>query len=202
MDDNMIKLAGVLIQPPIFSHESHGVKFFQFTLSVNRLSGAADIVRIQAPQPLVTDDEFQANTPVSVVGHLRSFNNKSGVGNRLVLSVLARELKTGNDGYVNSLTLTGTLCKPPTYRKTPLGREICDLLLAVSRYHGRSDYLPCIAWGTHARSCSELKTGDRVNVKGRLQSREYTKTEDGIEVIKTAFEISASEIIPITAQSE
>lgn len=202
MDDNMIKLAGTLIHQPVFSHESHGVKFYQFILSVNRLSGAADIVRVQVPQPLISGDDLQADTPVSVVGHLRSFNNKSGVGNRLVLSVLAREIKIGNDGHVNALTLTGALCKPPTYRKTPLGREICDLLIAVSRYHGRSDYLPCIAWGTHARSCSELKTGDRVNIKGRLQSREYSKIEDGIEVIKTAFEISASEIIPLENDNE
>jgi len=200
MDDNMIKLAGKLSKPPIFSHESHGVKFYQLMLSVKRLSGAADTIRVQAQQALIGELGIEEeNIPVSVIGHLRSFNNKSGIGSRLVLYVLARELKISNeeDGHVNILKITGTLCKPPTYRKTPLGREICDLLIAVSRYHGRSDYLPCIAWGTHARSCAELKTGDRVNINGRLQSREYTKIENGVEVIKTAFEVSASEIIPV-----
>jgi primosomal replication protein N len=199
MDNNMIKLAGKLNGPPVFSHESHGVKFYQLTLCVNRLSGAADTIRVQAQQALIGELGIEEqDIPINIIGHLRSFNNKSGIGNRLVLYVLARELKIGNeeDCHINTLKLTGTLCKPPTYRKTPLGREICDLLIAVSRYHGRSDYLPCIAWGTHARGCAELKIGDRVDIKGRLQSREYTKIENGIEVIKTAFEVSASEIIP------
>ncbi|MCL2080667.1 MAG: single-stranded DNA-binding protein [Oscillospiraceae bacterium] len=200
MDDNMIKLTGIPTGPPVFSHESHGVKFYRLALGVKRLSGAEDTINIQAQQALTAALEPDLDgSPLSVAGHLRSFNNKSGVGSKLVLYVLAREILTADaaEPHINALKLTGTLCKNPIYRKTPLGREICDLLIAVSRYHGRSDYLPCIAWGTHARGCAELKTGDRVAVKGRLQSREYTKLENGAGATKTAFEVSASEILPI-----
>lgn len=194
MDDNTIKLAGVLDSLPIFSHEAHGTRFYMLSLRISRLSGVTDMLRVQTPEELLRELEPHVDMPLTVMGHLRSFNNKTGVGNRLVLSVLAKELRQGHEGHVNALSLTGTLCKTPTYRKTPLGREICDLLLAVSRYHGRSDYLPCITWGASARSCAGLKTGDRVSIKGRLQSREYTKLENGVEMVKTAFEISVSEI--------
>ena len=52
---------------------------------------------------------------------------------------------------MNRIRLSGVLCKPPTLRCTPLGREICDIILAVNRRYGRADYLPLIAWGTVAR---------------------------------------------------
>jgi primosomal replication protein N len=165
-----------------------------FAIRVSRLSGVTDVLRIQTPEELTKAFEMNIDMPLTIGGHLRSFNNKSGVGSRLVLSVLAREMHPGHDGHANVLALTGTLCKTPTYRKTPLGREICDLLIAVSRGRGRSDYLPCITWGAAARGCAGMKTGDRVSLKGRLQSREYTKLENGIETMKTAFEISVSEI--------
>ncbi|MCL1820836.1 MAG: single-stranded DNA-binding protein [Oscillospiraceae bacterium] len=196
MDDNIIKLAGVLTERPVFSHESHNLKFYRLLMAINRLSGAADTLRVQAAQPLIEGLELTEGTYLCVSGHLRSFNNKSGIGSKLILSVLARDLAFGEAEieHVNALRITGTLCKQPTYRKTPLGREICDLLIAVSRYHGRSDYLPCIAWGVHARTGAELNTGDRVAIKGRLQSREYTKIDNGIETVKTAFEISATDI--------
>jgi hypothetical protein len=200
MDDNMIKLVGTLNETPIFSHESHEVKFYRLTLRVSRLSGAEDVIHVQAPQTLLDGFSLPDNPTLCIIGHLRSFNNKSGVGNKLVLSVLARDIRPADsdDEHSNSLKITGTLCKEPTYRKTPLGREICDLLIAVSRYHGRSDYLPCIAWGAYARAGADFHIGDRVGIKGRLQSREYIKIENGIETTKTAFEISASEITAIT----
>lgn len=194
MDENMIQLAGTLVSPPTLSHESHGQQFYQITLATKRLSGTPDILKVQFPITLLEETKLTAGGPVGVKGHIRSYNNKSGVGSRLVLSVLAKTLTNTPGADLNLLALTGTLCKTPIYRKTPLGREICDLLLAVSRYHGRSDYLPCIVWGTTARATSELKIGDRISLKGRLQSRQYAKHEGTVEVLKTAFEISASEL--------
>ncbi len=111
-------------------------------------------------------------------GEIRSFNNKSGVGSRLIITVLAREILPGTDASVNRLLLTGTLCKLPVLRRTPLGREICDLILAVNRKYGRADYIPCIAWGRLAREAACLQVGDRIRVEGRLQSRAYIKTEE------------------------
>ncbi|MCL2084203.1 MAG: single-stranded DNA-binding protein [Oscillospiraceae bacterium] len=194
MDDNTVYLAGVLASPPIFSHESHGQGYYGMMIGSMRLSGVTDTLRVQIPARTLDGLELTAGGPVAVRGRMRSYNNKSGTGSRLVLSVLAREVMSCHDGHNNLLTLTGTLCKPPVYRRTPLGREICDLLLAVSRYQGRSDYLPCIAWGTAARAASGFRTGERVALRGRLQSRVYVKQENGAEMEKTAYEISASEI--------
>ncbi|GHV05679.1 single-strand DNA-binding protein [Clostridia bacterium] len=195
MDTNAVKLAGTIATPPAFSHEAHGHDFYTCMLAVRRLSGSEDILRIQVPE--MRRRELVAGERVALSGHMRSYNNRSGTGSRLVLSVLLREWGTPTGEDINDLRLTGTLCKPPIYRKTPLGREISDLLVAVSRGRGRSDYMPCICWGAAARRAAEFKTGDRVELPGRVQSREYTKLEDGAEVKKTAYEISAAEIFAI-----
>ena len=131
-----------------------------------------------------------------VAGEMRSFNNKSGVGPRLVITVFARELWFDDGEDENVVELRGALCKPPNLRVTPLGREICDLMLAVRRRYGRSDYLPCIAWGNCARAAARWDVGAAVWLTGRIQSRAYLKTENGETVEKTAYEVSVIHITP------
>ena len=127
---------------------------------------------------------------VAVTGQLRSFNNKSGQGSRLVLSVFAQSMTPGGTAPLNRIQLSGILCKQPILRRTPLGREICDMILAVNRRYGRADYLPCIAWGAVAQQTALLHTGQRLTVEGRVQSRIYSKTEDGVTSDRTAYEVS------------
>lgn len=193
---NRAELCGVVIEPPQFSHESRGIRFFTFPLETLRLSGAADRLNIIAREddlPAVPD----AGERVCVAGELRSFNNRSGVGSRLVLTVYARELSRGDGPDENHILLTGAICKAPNYRVTPMGREICDIILAVSRRYRRSDYIPVIAWGAQARDISVCPVGTQISVRGRLQSREYTKVIDGESFRRQAFEVSAADILPV-----
>ena len=159
-------------------------------LVVRRLSGAEDRLNVMATQQQLSGLTLRQEEPLSVRGEVRTFNNRSGVGNRLVVSVFARELcqRAGEDE--NLLELSGTICKPPTLRTTPLGRTICDMILAVNRRYGRADYLPCIAWGSLAHHCGSLSVGDPLHLTGRLQSRTYTKLLEGHAEERTAFEVS------------
>mgnify|MGYP004514874027 CR=1 FL=1 len=172
------------------SHTNHGVTYYLFPLEVDRLSGTLDTLNVVVSEdllaacPVIPGEEYQ------VTGEVRSFNNRSGVGSRLVITFFARTLLPAQGEHANELELVGVLCKLPVVRRTPLGREICDLLLAVNRRYGRADYLPCIAWGSLARSCGELEVGDTVHMTGRLQSRKYRKLEAGREEERTAYEVS------------
>ena len=155
------------------------------------LSGVEDRLNIIAAAPLLQCVPLQPGDEVEVEGEVRSFNNRSGRGSRLVITLYARHLRpVPDEPHCNDLTLAGSLCKPPVYRRTPMGREICDLLLAVNRRYGRADYLPCIAWGALARQCAALEVGDSVRLEGRFQSRTYTKVEHGESSLRTAYEIS------------
>ena len=190
-DRNFIQLHGRVAEPAVFSHSNHQVAFYTLPLEVRRLSGAADRLNLMVPQGLLEEcGLLEQGTEVTVQGEVRTFNNRSGQGNRLVITVLARRLsrETGEDG--NRLVLSGTLCKPPVLRATPLGRTICDLILAVNRRYGRADYLPCIAWGSLAHQCAAMAVGERLALHGRLQSRCYTKTLEGVTQERTAFEVS------------
>ena len=187
---NRVELRGTTSEPPHFSHESRGERFYQFPLEIGRLSGASDIVNIMARESLICELELIGKTKLSVTGELRSFNNKSAVGSRLIISVFAREIFFDDGEDINSIALAGTLCKPPNLRSTPMGREICDLMLAVNRHYGRSDYLPCIAWGFLARGAAAWPVGTVIRLDGRVQSRKYIKTLDGRSVEKTAYEVS------------
>ena len=133
---------------------------------------------------------------VTVRGEVRTFNNRSGVGSRLVISVLARELVPEEGEDENRLILSGTLCKPPSLRSTPLGRTICDMILAVNRRYGRADYLPCIAWGSLAHLCGGMEVGGALALDGRLQSRTYTKNLGDRTEERTAFEVSVMNLLP------
>ena len=186
---NELSFCGKLADMPQVSHESHGMIFLRFPLCITRLSGASDTVNIIAdstllPQGISTDDFLQ------ITGEVRSFNNNSGIGNKLAIYGFAREIVPIEPMYQNELKLCGVVCKTPIYRRTPLGREICDLMIAINRRYGRSDYLPCIAWGKLAYTASLLTPGDCVQITGRLQSRTYVKALSTGEEVRTAFEIS------------
>ena len=198
-EENQIFLRGYAAESPRFSHESHGIQYHTFPLAVPRLSGTADVLNILAPEPLLTPLCLEEGSPAEVYGEVRSFNNRSGIGNRLVISVFARSVEKCDGPPANSLSLTGALCRAPNLRHTPLGRDICDILLAVNRRYGRSDYLPCIVWGSLAVICGTLSVGDRIKLEGRLQSRIYYKEESGKSVPHTAFEVSAMSMVPESA---
>lgn len=187
---NRVELRGVAEDAPVLSHVNHGCAFYRFTLSVLRLSGQADKLPVIVPRPLLLLTPVSPGDGVHITGQLRSFNNKSGQGSRLVISVFAHQLALGGESPFNQIQLSGILCRTPTLRRTPLGREICDIILAVNRRYGRADYLPCIAWGAVAAQAADMRTGQRLTVEGRVQSRVYTKNDNGVLTDRTAYEVS------------
>lgn len=191
-NENRGLFSGLVLSEPSFSHDNHGEDYFRFPLRVERLSGVEDVLPVVVSRSLLEQFPVLAGEKVQVEGEIRSFNNRSGVGAKLVLTVFARIISQAPEGEDhNEVTLSGVLCKPPVYRHTPMGREITDLTLAVNRRYGRSDYLPCITWGGLARMAAELQVGDRVQLQGRFQSRNYTKVLEDRVVTKTAYEVSA-----------
>ena len=192
--ENRLVLQGELMEAPELSHQNHGTNYYIAPLRVPRLSGADDELRVVTAFP---DPElWQPGKWLRVEGEVRSYNNRTGVGSRLVITVLARAVREGTPGEgENKLILSGVLCKLPVRRRTPLGREICDLLLAVNRPYGRADYLPCIAWGSLAAACGEMAVGDPIRLEGRLQSRRYRKIIDGVEFDRVAYEVSVMNLL-------
>lgn len=197
-NNNHTELMGTVEDLPVFSHEIYGEAFYLFMLSVERLSGTSDHIRVIASERLLKSSEVIAGDKISVIGQFRSYNAASDGGNKLILSVFARDIITDPDYRLqnpNSLYLNGFICKPPIYRTTPFGREICDLLLAVNRTYNKSDYIPIITWGRNARFCRDLDIGTNLRIWGRIQSRVYQKkleTEEYVE--KTAYEVSVSRL--------
>ena len=186
--ENRVLLRGTVDGRAELSHQVHGMEFYRFPLLVPRLSGREDRINVLCSAAL--SELPGPGQYVEVEGEVRSFNNRSGVGSRLVITVLARSVTPGAGEPCNRVFLTGTLCREPVFRRTPLGREICDMLLAVNRRYRRADYLPCIAWGTLAHECGQLETGDAIRLDGRLQSRTYIKRVGETAQERTAFEIS------------
>ena len=195
---NIAQLCGVIAAAPVFSHSGRGESFYTFPLEVARLSGATDRINIIVRDELMESVALNEAEKLCVKGELRSFNNKSGEGAKLVITVFAKELNLCDDDDLNEVHLVGTLCKKPNLRMTPMGRDICDLMLAVNRRYGRSDYLPCITWGLKARETAEWDTGTMVTLDGRIQSRSYVKIVGGDPVEKTAFEVSVTDISEFT----
>lgn len=193
-NENRIVLHGRVEAVPVVSHMNHGEEFSIFPLCASRLSGVEDRLNVVVSDTLLKECPLKAGDEITVYGEVRSFNNKSGIGSRLVITVFARELRREQAEDENALELAGTLCKAPVYRRTPLGRDICDMMLAVNRRYGRTDYLPCIAWGTLARKCREMNVGDALEIAGRLQSRMYTKRVGEEEQRRTAFEVSVMSV--------
>lgn len=188
---NFVTLRGELKGLPEFSHENHGKRFFRFVLEVRRLSGAVDQLPVIAEEPLIQDIDPCGGEMIAVTGQIRSHNYRTDGMRRLLVFVFASAICAEDGEPINEVTLEGPLCREPTFRRTPLGREICDVMLAVPRAFHRADYLPCILWGRTAQEVSACHTRDRIRINGRLQSRIYTKlTEDGAEE-RTTYEISA-----------
>ena len=188
--ENTVQLHGRVASVPQLSHQNHGERFYVFPLAVCRLSGAEDRLNVLAAERMLEQCPLDEGDEVTVEGEVRSFNNRGGEGSRLVITVYARRLEREHGADSNHLTLAGVLCRPTVFRRTPLGRDICDMMLAVNRRYGRADYLPCISWGTLAHRCAELNVGDPVRLEGRLQSRTYIKRLGEREEQRTAFEVS------------
>lgn len=187
---NQIILRGTLSAPPVFSHENHGRQFFKFSLEVPRLSGVVDILPVIAEKSLLEGAEVRDTGTLAVTGQVRSHNVRSEGQRHLMVFVFAATLECQEGAPINDVSVEGYLCREPVYRRTPLGREICDAMLAVPRAFQRADYLPCILWGRTALEASRCHTRDKIGITGRLQSRVYTKiTEAGPEE-RTAYEIS------------
>ena len=193
---NFVQLRGTAAGEPQLSHENHGQRFCRFPLSVQRLSGQTDLLHV-----IATARQLEPLLPLegrrlAVEGQLRSFNNKSGRGNRLVISVFAQSLgDTEEDEDLNGIQLRGVICKPPVLRRTPLGRCISDMMLAVNRRYGRADYLPCIAWGQVAMMTGRMDVGHVLALEGRVQSRTYTKVVEGCAQERVAFEVSIMHLV-------
>lgn len=199
--NNRVILCGTPLSSPVFSHASRLEPFYTFPLEVARLSGTVDTINVLLREELLPELKPSRAGLIRIAGEVRSFNNHSGEGSKLVISVFARELSPPETPvWVNEVELTGTLCKSPNRRTTPMGREICDLMLAVNRLYGRSDYLPCIVWGQNARRAALWDVGTRVHLLGRIQSREYVKNLEGQAVRRTAYEISVSDIAALPAE--
>ena len=193
---NYLHLSGILTEAPVYGHEVFGEKFYYATLSVPRLSGAEDLLPITLSERLMEGASLEVGTPLCLEGQLRSYNKViEGVGRLLITGFAQRLLDPDTEENPNQVQLTGALCKLPSYRTTPFGREIADLMLAVNRAYGKSDYIPCITWGRTARFASHLKVGDKVTILGRFQSRAYQKQlADGTIIGKTAYEVSVSRL--------
>ena len=205
LENNHLVLVGKVTSEKRFSHEIYGEKFYIFDLAVPRLSGNADIIPITVSERLLSINDLQIDSKITVEGQFRSYNSYENEKNRLVLTVFAKDIKfvedqdaeieVSKDVVSNEVTLNGYICKKPIYRQTPFGREISDLLLAVNRAYNKSDYIPCIAWGRNARFCENIPVGTEVKIVGRVQSRTYEKKyEDGRVETKVAYEVSVSSL--------
>lgn len=188
---NQITVRGELMGLPEFSHENHGKRFYRFLLCVRRLSGAEDVLPVIALESQLNKIDLSGGSMLRITGQVRSHNSRDGGVRHLLIFIFAGEIIAEDGEPMNELTICGPICKEPVYRRTPLGREICDVMLAVPRAFRRADYLPCILWGRTAQEISQCNVRDRIQIQGRLQSRNYTKlTENGAQE-RTAYEISA-----------
>ena len=189
--ENTVLLRGELQELPRFSHENHQKRFYRFTLAVRRLSGAVDLLPVIAEEKALEALDLSGGDMIRVEGQIRSHNQRENGVRRLLVFVFAASVTAEEGEPINDVTLCGPLCRTPIYRRTPLGREICDVMLAVPRAFHRADYLPCILWGRTAGQVALCRTGEAIRLQGRMQSRVYTKlTDDGAQE-RTAYEISA-----------
>lgn len=198
-ENNQVTIVGTIISDFRYSHEVYGEGFYMLDVSVNRLSNFVDVIPIMVSERIIDTTQNYQGKIIYVTGQFRSYNRHEEKKNRLVLSVFARELEfleeETEEVKSNQIFLDGYVCKEPIYRKTPLGREIADLLIAVNRSYGKSDYIPCICWGRNARFASGFEVGSHVQIWGRIQSREYVKKISEEETEKrVAYEVSVSKV--------
>lgn len=199
LENNQVSIVGEIISNFQYSHEVYGEGFYMVEVAVSRLSNFSDYIPLMISERLIDTSQSYIGQKVYVTGQFRSYNRHEELKNRLVLSVFVREIEfieeETEEMKSNQILLDGYICKDPIYRKTPLGREIADLLVAVNRSYGKSDYIPCICWGRNARFAARFEVGVHVQIWGRIQSREYVKrlNEDEVEK-RTAYEVSVSKI--------
>ena len=199
LENNQVSIVGEIISDFQYSHEVYGEGFYMVEVAVSRLSNFSDYIPLMISERLIDTSQSYIGQKVYVTGQFRSYNRHEELKNRLVLSVFVREIEfieeETEEMKSNQILLDGYICKDPIYRKTPLGREIADLLVAVNRSYGKSDYIPCICWGRNARFAARFEVGVHVQIWGRIQSREYVKrlNEDEVEK-RTAYEVSVSKI--------
>ena len=214
LENNHLTLVGKVTSEKVFSHEIYGEKFYTFNIEIPRLSGSADIIPITISDRLIVGNILDIGNKVAIKGQFRSYNSYEGERSRLVLTVFAKDIETlveteaeknivRTDIVTNEVVLIGYICKKPVYRKTPFGREIADILLAVNRAYNKSDYIPAIAWGRNARFCENIEVGTEVKVLGRIQSRNYEKKhEDGTIEQRIAYEVSLGSLEIISPEGQ
>ncbi len=194
---NYARISGRVVDKPKLSHQIEGESFFEFKVVVDRLSKVCDTIPVTISERTLMGQEINSGDFVEVVGEYRSYNKLCNEKSKLVLHLFAKSCeRLQEENFVNEVRLIGFLCKEPIYRKTPFNREICDILLAINRtnYH-KSDYIPCILWGRNARFIAEQPVGSKIEIVGRIQSREYVKTfENGQSEVKTAYEVSCQKV--------
>lgn len=197
LENNIAAVTGVINSPFWFSHEVLGEGFYKVQIKTDRTSEASDYLNVLVSDRLVDVTKDYIGKTVRVDGQFRSYNEWDGEKNRLVLTIFARdwqEIEDADAKHINEIYLDGYICKAPVYRKTPLGREIADVILAINRPYGKSDYIPCILWGRNARFTSKLEVGTHVTIEGRMQSREYYKHIGEDIHTRVAYEVSGNKI--------
>lgn len=197
-ETNKVLLTGKVISGPVFSHKAYGEAFYIVVIGVMRRSGYEDRIRLMISEKLLGGKSPGRDRYIEVQGQIRTYNREENGKNRLEINVFVKAISYCGQNYVqseNCIEIEGYVCKEPIRRRTPLGRELCDLMIAVNRAYNKSDYIPAIAWGSNAFRCEMFEVGEKVKIKGRIQSREYKKqTEEGGIITKTAYEVSIAEI--------
>lgn len=197
-ENNYAFISGTVESELTLSHEIYEEKFYTFKVKSQRLSDSFDLINVTISERLINDNlNLSYGAKLDIWGQFRSYNNFSQIGNKLLLTLFAKDISEASSESPdkNEIYLDGFICKEPVYRITPFGREITDILLAVNRIHNKSDYIPCISWGRNAKFASNLNVGDRIRISGRIQSRDYQKKlEDETEITKTAFEVSIGKL--------
>jgi len=207
IETNTVRLVGTVLGGPVFDHKVYGQAYYMIVMGIMRKSGYEDRIRLIVSEKLLGGRTPKEGTLLEVEGQIRTYNKESAGRNKLEILVFVRSIKyvknessrcsvdTGEAEHMNEISIQGFICKTPIRRTSPLGREICDLMIAVNRPYNKSDYIPAIAWGMNAARCESLQVGDKVMLQGRIQSRNYRKTiEDGSQVMKTAYEVSVVRI--------
>ena len=202
--NNRVSIAGEVVSAPTFSHEIYGERFYECVVRVSRLSDSYDTIPVTITERLLTEYSIDVGVYIAAMGQFRSYNKLEEGKSRLMLTVYIKEILPYDEvDNPNMIEMVGYVCKDPIYRVTPFKREITDVLLAVNRSYNKSDYLPCIAWGRNARYIKNFVVGDKVQVVGRIQSREYQKKlDDGTILTKTAYEVSLSKVHLVNDSSD
>ena len=193
LETNTVHLCGVIVETPVFSHQTYGESFYTFIIGVERNSGYEDKLNVMISERLLNVYKLSVGDTALVSGQIRTYNEQVDGKNKLNIVVFARDMeRVGFDeGHFNQVYLEGFICKTPIGRVSPLGRRICDIMLAVNRMYNKSDYIPCIAWGRNAIFAEGLEVGNKISLTGRMQSREYRKRlDDGNVEQRVAFEVS------------